>query len=215
VLTHGPLFYMNGINHQKPLQDRIADYAEKRKRQGQTYRKTANELGISESTLYRYRKDRIQTQPSSQTEEKMKRGGKLTQKEQYASKQEIERSRDVAEQSKIGELEGSPVDINRFMDDMPGKNLDVRDLGSSIASEQEWVTGLVEEMEAGSPAQLVLYKYETPVGNEVVTTKPTESGELVETRAFEFLPEDLEQFDPRALADAIFEEIMDWAEISP
>jgi transcriptional regulator with XRE-family HTH domain len=205
------------VDVKKPLQDRIADYAEKRKRQGQSYKETANELGISTSTLYRYRKDDIQTNPSSKTKEYVTRGGRLTQKEDYARRKEVERSRKVASKVQLDIEDGrQAIDLNEYILQMPGRTTDIRDLGSSIRSEEEWVRGLVEEMEEGRSVQVVLYKYKTRTGAEVVTTeKSPQTGELEEERAFRFIPEDLEEFEPKNLADAIFEQIMDWADISP
>jgi transcriptional regulator with XRE-family HTH domain len=63
------------------FRDRIVTYAETAKDQeGQSYRESAEKLGISPSTLYRYRKGR--TKPSKRIQDKMNRGGKLTQLQQ-------------------------------------------------------------------------------------------------------------------------------------
>ena len=207
---------MQNIIKERPLADRIAEFAEKRKRQGQTYRKTAEELNISESTLYRYRQDWNTTDPSKQTQRKMNKGGRLSQKENYASKVAVERSREAADRAVMEEHPDEAINANDFLLDMPGTNLDVRDLGSSVRSEEEWVRGLAEKMEEGRNVQLVLYKYESPAtGKEIVTTEETEAGDLVDVKAFEFVPGDLEYFDAKSLADALFQKIMNWADISP
>jgi transcriptional regulator with XRE-family HTH domain len=52
-------------------------YAEQAKRAGQSYRETADKLGVSTRTLRRYRKGR--TEPAKAVQTRMKRGGKLTQ----------------------------------------------------------------------------------------------------------------------------------------
>lgn len=67
---------------QRSTRDRIVSYAETVKREGGTYKEAAEKLDISPSTLRRYRKG--QTSPSSQIEDRMNRGGKLTQLEQNA-----------------------------------------------------------------------------------------------------------------------------------
>jgi len=66
----------------RSTRDRIVSYAETVKREGGTYKEAAEKLDISPSTLRRYRKG--QTSPSSQIEDRMNRGGKLTQLEQNA-----------------------------------------------------------------------------------------------------------------------------------
>jgi transcriptional regulator with XRE-family HTH domain len=66
---------MTGSN--ATVRDRIVSYAEAAKREGQTYKETAEKLGIGTRTLRRYR--RGGSRPSKRIRRKMKRGGKLTQ----------------------------------------------------------------------------------------------------------------------------------------
>lgn len=66
----------------RSTRDRIVSYAEAIKREGGTYKEAAEKLGISSSTLRRYRKG--ETTPRADVEQKMSTGGKLTQLEQNA-----------------------------------------------------------------------------------------------------------------------------------
>jgi transcriptional regulator with XRE-family HTH domain len=65
------------MNGRLSTRDQIVSYAEQAKRAGQSYRETAEKLGVSTRTLRRYRKGR--TEPAKRVETRMKRGGKLTQ----------------------------------------------------------------------------------------------------------------------------------------
>jgi transcriptional regulator with XRE-family HTH domain len=65
------------MNGELTTRDQIVTYAEQAKRAGQSYRETAEKLGVSTRTLRRYRKGR--TEPAKRVETRMKRGGKLTQ----------------------------------------------------------------------------------------------------------------------------------------
>lgn len=69
------------MNGNTTMRDRIVSYAEAVKREGQTYRETAEKLGIGTRTLRRYRKGG--SRPSKRIRRKMKRGGKLTQLRQH------------------------------------------------------------------------------------------------------------------------------------
>jgi len=204
--------------------DRIADYAEKRKRvEGITYKQTAEDLGISTSTLYRYRtsKRKYRTTPSKQTVDKMKRGGRLTNRERHLSETVTEKSQEIAQDSilediprdpEMGGIESGfpdPVSYNKFIDFsdeiITEGTGSLYSLGSAFANNEDWVQGLAEEMEEGRPLRVQVFEYEAPTGERVITMYPTEAGDYQGSTTFDIYPEDLENFDADTLAEIFWE----------
>lgn len=218
---------MNDI--EKSTKDRIADYAERRHDLGDTYGEIAEDLDLSTSTLYRYRKNRVQS-ASGNTKEKMNRGGKLTQLENQRDERIRERSRKAAEESQIEEIPESlppgeggvepkfntPISFNDFLDKtnetIPESTDNIFGLGSAFNDRENWVKGLTDKLEDGHPVRAEFFLYETPAGNRIATTEATESGELLERRTFEFTPDDFPEIDLNKFGDLWWERIIDWVD---
>jgi transcriptional regulator with XRE-family HTH domain len=150
--------------------DRIVTYAETVKDRGGTYKEAAEKLGVSTSTLRRYRKG--ETSPRGDVEAKMKRGGKLTQLEQY----------------EYGEREGGGVDDG---DQGAPDTVEFEDAAGRAYLPEQAMTRLgrgMIDMDISDAEQLEVKArlYETDRDRRWVVGGESDAGDLVETRKMEF-----------------------------
>jgi len=164
------------------IRDRMVTYAETVKDRGGTYREAAEKLGVSTSTLRRYR--RGEASPSQRTKDKMKRGGKLTQLEDF----EYGR-RGGGEDDDEGEGAPDTVEFEDFSDRAYLPEQAMSRVGRAM------IDG---DLSGAERLEVKARLYETDVDQRWVVGGESDAGNLVETRKLEFGVSDEERLQEMA-----------------